>query len=57
MMLTFQMYTSSDGQQSHFFSSAIGSGGHFPDEDTGHFQLIMHPELATALDQLGWFRH
>jgi hypothetical protein len=54
--LTFDMHTSSDGQQSPLFSSAIGSGRHFPDEETGHFQLVMHDELATALDQLGWFR-
>ena len=39
-----------------FLSSAIGSGSHFQQKDTGHFQLIMHHELAKALDQLGWFR-
>lgn len=39
-----------------FLSSAIGSGSHFQQKETGHFQLIMHHELAKALDQLGWFR-
>lgn len=39
-----------------FLSSAIGSGSHFAQTDTGHFQLIMHHELAKALDQLGWFQ-
>jgi hypothetical protein len=54
--LTFETYTSPDGQQSPLLSSAIGSGRHFPDEETGRFELVMHDELATALDQLGWFR-
>jgi hypothetical protein len=35
---------------------AIGSGSHFRDVETGHFQLLMDHELAKALDQLGWFR-
>ena len=38
-----------------FYSSAIGSGSHFQQKETGHFQLIMHHELAKALEQLGWF--
>jgi hypothetical protein len=35
-----------------FFSSAIGSGSHYKN-DAGHFQLIMHHELAKALQELG----
>lgn len=38
-----------------FFSTAIGSESHYRDEKSGHFQLIMHHELAKALDELGWF--
>ena len=49
-----EFYKFEDGTP--FQSSAIGSGSHFPQKDTGHFQLIMHHELAKALDQLGWFR-
>jgi hypothetical protein len=52
--LNFETHTFSGGQPSCLFRSAIGSGSLLPD-DTGHFQLVMHPELATALDQLGWF--
>jgi hypothetical protein len=52
--MTFSTYMSK-GKSVPFFSSAIGSGSHFREEDTGHFQLIMHHELAKALEQLGWF--
>jgi hypothetical protein len=40
-----------------FFCSAIGSLSHFKEEATGDAQMIMHHELAKALDQLGWFRN
>ena len=38
-----------------FRSSAIGEGSHYAD-DAGEFQLVMHHELAKALNNIGWFR-
>jgi hypothetical protein len=37
-----------------FYSSAIGMGNPYAAPGT-HFQLVMHHELAKAIDQLGWF--
>jgi hypothetical protein len=38
-----------------FYSSAIGSDNPNIPDDHEEYQLIMHHELAKALDQLGWF--
>jgi hypothetical protein len=53
---TLKMNFVSSGREKDFFSSAIGLGTHYREEDTGHFQLMMHHELAKSLEQLGWFR-
>jgi hypothetical protein len=53
--MTFATYEIG-GKQRDFFSSAMGSGSQYRQDESGHFQLIMHHELAKALGELGWFR-
>ena len=53
--MEFARLFSDDPNSDVFRSSAIGSGSHYVD-DAGEFQLIMHHELAKALEKLGWFK-
>jgi hypothetical protein len=48
-------FTDLDNSGKKFYSSAIGMG--MPDaySSSNEFQLVMHHELAKALDQLNWF--
>lgn len=48
-------FAPNDQNGEDFFSSAIGSGSPYRNEKSGDFQLIMHHELAKALNELGWF--
>ncbi len=52
--MDFARLFSDDPNSEVFRSSAIGAGSHYVD-DAGEFQLVMHHELAKALDKLGWF--
>ena len=38
-----------------FYSSAIGTGNPFKDQKSD-YQLVMHHELAKAIEMLGWFK-
>ena len=40
---------------SPFYSSSLGMGNPYRTDDQ-HFQLVMHHELAKAIESLGWFR-
>lgn len=40
--------------ESPFYSSSLGMANPFRSEGS-HFQLVMHHELAKAIQQLGWF--
>lgn len=42
-------------RDAYFYSSAIGADNPNILEDDEEYQLIMHHELAKALDKLGWF--
>ncbi len=44
----------SEGRKAPFYSSALGVGSSVTPEG-GEFELVMHHELAKALQQLGWF--
>lgn len=39
-----------------FYSSSIGNGSPIKTSDA-RFRLVMHHELAKALDTLGWFEN
>ncbi len=53
--MTFAKLDDRNPESESYYSSAIGSGSEYPTAD-GEFQLVMHHELAKALDQLGWFK-
>jgi hypothetical protein len=53
--MVFAKMRQDDAESGDFSSSAIGSGSHYRDSD-GEFQLIMHHELAKALERLDWFK-
>jgi hypothetical protein len=38
-----------------FYSSSIGFGTHHKSEEL-HFQIMMHHEVAKAIERLGWFK-
>lgn len=44
----------SENRDAPFYSSSIGLGSSTRPADA-HFELVMHHELAKALDDLGWF--
>jgi hypothetical protein len=46
-------FAPADDKGTPFYSSAIGAPNPWK-PDGGHFQLVMHHELAKALDRLGW---
>ena len=48
--LNFEFWHHEDGTK--FYSSSIGQGSSYT---AGHFQLVMHHELAKAISELGWF--
>lgn len=49
--LNFEFWHHEDGTK--FYSSAIGQGSQYT---SGHFQLVMHHELAKAISELGMFQ-
>lgn len=53
--MEFARLFTDDPNSEAFRSSAIGNGSHYADE-AGEFQLVMHHELAKALEKLGWFK-
>ena len=48
-------FVKSKTKDGYFYSSAIGADNPNIPDDSEEYQLIMHHELAKALDTLGWF--
>lgn len=53
--MDFARRETDDPDSGPFMSSAVGSGSPYKNED-GHYQLVMHHELAKGLALLTWFK-
>ena len=51
--INFPFYIKKDGKP--FYSSSIGMENAYT-KGNGHFELVMHHELAKAIENLGWFK-